>query len=947
MSAVVKKPSRKAPRAKELANRFAKFNRQRLGRMLASLGNRQREFVELIPLLFHVNHPLLPGYISKDLPVGIADYVPTRNVIKIAQKITIAFHYEHRLVKIFPIQGLFLMGSPGTIAYSKHSDLDMWLCFNPALSEEELLLLDQKAKKIEKYAAGLALEVHFFILSAESFRNGNTLSLSDESSGSSQHALLLDEFYRSALHLAGLHPIWWCVPSNEEHRYNEFVCELVAEEPSFQRDYIDFGGLTGVPASEFFGAGVWQLYKSIDSPFKSVLKLLLIESYVVEYPSIELLSNRYKNLIEQAATTLNDLDPYVLMYRKVDEFLKSAGDESRRELLRRCFYLKINLQLSKLNKSAHDWRSSLLSDLTRLWNWSARELEYLDNRQQWRIIEATEERKSVVSALNTSYLQLSNFARNCGEDQQISRTDLNTLARKLYAAFERKPSKVEIVTRGICKYPIEKNLSISWYATGESTGIWNLHAERLAFNGIPKTKAIKSSDSLSRLLTWCHFNHLYDNKTAWQIAAPELKLQQSDVARVIAKIAEVFPDGLIESLGNESLSANVQPHRILMIVNFGQTPLQGRLNQNVLTTNNNDAFKYGGQKINLIQSAAIIYMTSWEEVYVRNFKGPLAVHETMLELVQLSSDCKAFNPHQFHVFAACRDYSLAIQTSVEHHSAALTRFLRTNRHAANKKYISQVEGGFCAYSFRNGASKLTHYATQHTLLKSLSAANESYLVIGVDPQATDCSLLKTLYEESTENTVSFFIYQRQAKADIYIIDEKGSLFVQRRPSHQIIFTISQFQQFFDSIFTRQQLAHAKNTSEETKVIKTFVLSDDKNGGMHADPFEGSELHVEGQIPVRVFVDSDSTGQQVLNILVDEVEFSAAKLGDEFFPAIARSILAKRKNQSHYPIYINDLEFSRGYQSSHDIEAVQTVHLLNFKKRIEYQMSRSLVKVSAK
>jgi adenylate cyclase class 1 len=47
---------------------------------------------------------------------------------------------------------------------------------------------------------------------------------------------------------------------------------------------IDFGGLENVPAEEFLGASFWHLYKAIDSPYKSLLKLMLMESYVDQYP---------------------------------------------------------------------------------------------------------------------------------------------------------------------------------------------------------------------------------------------------------------------------------------------------------------------------------------------------------------------------------------------------------------------------------------------------------------------------------------------------------------------------------------------------------------------------------------------------------------------------------------------------------------------------------------
>ena len=943
MSAVVQKPIKKAAQASNLANRFAKFNQHRLKRVLDAVSPRQRDFLEMLPLLFHVNHPLLPGYISKDIPAGIADYAPSKSAIKAAKKVTRSFDYDHRLLRFFPIQGLFSMGSPGTIAYSKTSDLDMWLCFDPAVEETEVELLSQKAQAIEKYASKLGLEVHFFILSAANFRSGQTLSMSSESSGSSQHALLLDEFYRSSLLVAGLPPLWWCVPLEHEHRYDDYVGELIAENKDFGRDYLDFGGLSGIPASEFFGAGVWQLYKSIDSPFKSVLKLLLIESYVTEYPDIDLLSYAYKELIAKDSTSINDVDPYVLMYRKVDDYLKRSQDEERRKLLEKCFYLKINLPLSKRRVAEDDWQGELLTEFVGYWEWPVRQLEYLDNRPTWKINDALEERQLIVAALNKSYALLSDFARQRDEKKKISQHDLHILGRKLYAAFERKPAKVEIITRGICKQPAENHLAVSWRPTEDNRGLWHLYTEHLKSDGLTTSKAAKSSESLSRLLSWCHFNHLVGSQTQWQVFAPENKLQSPELLRVLEKINEFFPDGVIPAASSQDLSVKVSISKILLIVNFGQTPLQGRFNQQVLTTNHNDAFKFGGQKINLIQSAAIIYVTSWEEVYVRNFKGPLALHESFLGIAQqLHSNKDAKFPH-LDVFAACRNYSLAIRNTAERYGKDLLKFLDRHRDANTLRYISQVGNEFCSTLLKHGKATILHHSSYHGLLRSLAEPNnEEHPTIAFDQSADACQALKSVYENSREGEIDFFILQHEGKADIYIVDEKGSLFIQRRPSDRLALTINQFGQFFKNILEGRQQDPAP-TVVPTSLGKMSwnVLRKDNAGRFAVSGLTLQESTFDAQVPVKVFVDANTNESQIINIIVKDLEFSAAKLGADLFKEIAWAIVEGRDNHAHYPIYINNLEFSEQYQASHDITALQTIHLLNFKKRIEYRLTSAI------
>ena len=91
----------------------------------------------------------------------------------------------------------------------------------------------------------------------------------------------------------------------------------------------------------------------------------------------------------------------------------------------------------------------------------------------------------------------------------------------------------------------------------------------------------------------------------------------------------------------------------------------------------------------------------------------------------------------------------------------------------------------------------------------------------------------------------------------------------------------------------------------------------------------------------MFVDANTNESQIVNIIVKDMEFSAAKLGDGLFKEIARAIVEGRDNHAHYPIYINNLEFSEQYQASHDITALQTIHLLNFKKRIEYRLTSAI------
>ena len=189
-----------------IKQRFLMLNRERLLRVQEALRWKQRDFLELLPLLFHLNHPMLPGYISKDAPTGIADYLPSQKSLEAAKRFSKAFEFKKRALRTHDIHAIFLMGSSGTVAYSEKSDFDLWLCHRPTLNRGQIEELSKKAIAIEQWTATLGLEVHIFLMNADQFKNGEVVNLSSESSGTAQHHLLLEEFYRTGLLIAGRYP---------------------------------------------------------------------------------------------------------------------------------------------------------------------------------------------------------------------------------------------------------------------------------------------------------------------------------------------------------------------------------------------------------------------------------------------------------------------------------------------------------------------------------------------------------------------------------------------------------------------------------------------------------------------------------------------------------------------------------------------------------------------
>ena len=397
----------------QLRGRFLAVNQGRMGRAMEGLAPGQQSLLRLLALFFHVNHPLLPGYVSACAPAGVTGYEPDAPTLAAAQQLIRGFACSMgSACASEPIHGLFLMGSLGTLAQTDQSDMDVWICLGPDLSDVALAALRKKCRRLEVWAASQGIEAHFFLIDAQRFAQGECVSQpSHGDSAKPRNTLLLDEFYRTAIWLAGRTPMWWWVPAHEEARYAEFAQGLLANDVVGCDETIDLGHLAQIAPGEFLGAGLWQLFKGIESPYKSLLKLLLVEVYASEHPRVNCLSLSFKQTVYANRLDLDELDPYVVVYRRIEQYLQGRGELQRLELVRRSLYLKVGHKLSG-SETGMQWQRRLLQRLTREWGWNEQHLAMLDNRSRWEAQQVSHELRALARELSVSYRSLSQLARD-------------------------------------------------------------------------------------------------------------------------------------------------------------------------------------------------------------------------------------------------------------------------------------------------------------------------------------------------------------------------------------------------------------------------------------------------------------------------------------------------------------------------------------------------------
>lgn len=957
----------------QLKQRFLDLNQQRHRRTCAALSERQQQFLHLLPLLFHVNHPLLPGYVSHSTPAGVYQFSPDTDQLRYAKIVARSFNYQRDLAeKNSHIDALFIMGSMGTIAQSDASDLDVWVCHSLDEHHQYRQELDRKCTLISQWAAHqLHFEVHFFLMKAETFSTQRQAGLSSEASGSAQHYLLLDEFYRTALWVAGKVPLWWFIPATQEQEYDNYREKLLIRRFIKSDDVIDFGGLPNIPANEFIGAGVWQLYKAIESPYKSVLKLLLLEVYasasntqnrngMVASPLANLaaatnasepLALSLKRAIYAGESDANLLDPYVMVYQRIEQYLEKHQQTQRLELVRRCFYFKVNKALSR--NSQHNnksWQRLLLDKMVATWNWPARQLLMLDNRAYWKAPHVISERALLVNELNHSYRLLNELSKQHKDEIAITSAELMVLGRKLHAAFERKAGKVELINPGISRDISEDSLCFlrAVKEKNEHEKLDTIDSSWQLIRGSQQdvqlrhidVEPIKRSRSLLELLLWCHANQILESHTKIDIVGRDIQITHNQKQQLLQTLQQWLPVPFI--IKHEHFTRPATIERLLIIINTGIEP-QAELHKKgmQMLSNQRDALGYSGLRENLIINADVIHINSWGELVCRHYANDALVN-CLLHYFRLFLPAKSTHLPELsiHCFSSSQGNNIAQRLKDLWRDLIRCFYSDTN----TSRYILEMGDEYLLLQCVQQLPQIQRFKTYEKLLERLGQTQNEYSAIVIDRYGLRDKPLRLMCDTIKKRAIHLFYYLEGNEAKITIIDERGSLFSINSHYHNQQTLLRPLINFINAALQRQLLDSPQLSppASPTDILIYEITGNIKQQQGVAEPRQPqkdwSQLHF---INIKAIADMDSEQQLRYTIFCDEHEFSALTHGDNLFSAVADYILRRRQQGEHYPCYITDLDLSLCQDTLAQQTGVQLGHYLRLKSELENKLNAAL------
>ncbi len=881
-----------------LIRRFLHLHRQRLQALCDQLPARQRDCLEALPLLFHCHHPALPGYHQGEAPAGICSYSASGQARKALLRLVPGFDYRPTRVQLFPIQGLFLMGSAGSIAYSNRSDWDVWVCHRPELKRDELAALQAKCQEISAWLGEFGLKAHFFLIDLQGFRQGQLKPLSGENVGTAFPGLLLEEFYRTAVHLAGNALLWWLVPAEQEAHYREYADYLLTKRFVAPETVIDLGGLANLAAEEFAGAALWHLYQALTSPYKELLKLYLLLDYASAYPRPTWLATSIKAAIYAGQVDAARLDPYLLLYQRVERIALAQGQDKLLPLLRRCLAYKIYPALPRPEHRKAQLKSFGLDP-------AAFSLGEVDLRQ---IEQAQEEQQLLIQALEQSYLKLSQFVSQHGSAEAFALQDLQLLGRRLSAALEGHPDKVEII-RLVPEggfLPIKLSLSLkqapdgSWYwqleKRGEPPGLHPLYQAR----------------HLVQVLAWTQVNKIGPS-SQWTLDPRPLPLTLAELRFLAQGISR-----LLEKRSEPELTAYRQPARIQAAAWFLNiaTPAHPQRSGFEVASDRFDPLSYGANRQVLFHHLEALKLDSWGEIRVSRHEGLEGLLDCLCSLYEQGGSEVALEVYCFS------SKTLALRLFELYRELA-------NALRANLASWFVLRGGaqFYLFSYREGHLGWWQCEDESALVEALGQARLAFTPVAFDAWAAQGSLLAFLYRHNRPDVVQVFSRPYSGGVEVLVLDERGALYRRDYPGAPPKIVLQRYAALLKALALR----YPGSSKAE------YAWIEPATSGWKLKTAQADQS-LEPAIRVRVYAEEVPGSPPRFTLVCNERKFSALDLGDQVFAEASRYILSLRRSGEGYPCYVSDLQVPASLLGLPNPALVHTAHLLAYKSKIEHRLN---------
>ncbi len=754
-----------------LRARFDRYNAERLSRLYSSFTNQQLiDLFEALPFILSNNQPALPGYIPSDNIVkGIYGYVPTgRGLAFIRNKFPQAVISQQEKGDAF-IQMFALMGSGGTIAFTEQSDLDFWVCADePKYGEEAIANFRKKCHAIGEWVdENYNLEVHFFLNDIEKVKQ-NVFDEDEEEAftGSALGVLLKEEFFRSSIVVAGKVPFWWVVPADTTDAAYAKWLELAKEAGIFDA-FIDLGNLHSIPKEEFLGSAIFQILKSLGNPYKSIIKLGLLERYIRGAADNPFISNFIKKNVHAGKYDLDSVDSYVIMFNEVYGYYSDVvKDLKATEILKTSFYLKVDPKISmnerKGNGAPISEKIVKMREFAKKWNWLSSDIERMDNFENWDINAVNALMNDTKKFVLQGYRDILANIESKKISHRFTDEQIKGISRKIYSHFAVSDNKIDN-SLSFKVYPPEKLLVVEYAGTKDKKELWIL-SKRAIVRDTPVKIVIHSEKSLIAMLAWIGMNRLYQKDyTRMDFSAGIYQPDANFLRDLVIDIAAHFS---FKKLNIHSSYFLRDPFPIISYIIINPYTKYAKRLEDMIFLYHNSWGETRFERFSNFNDIAVLF--------ARILTGVLASGMPLESALRLTSSYPYRASKEF-------DWLQAI-------SKDMYEFFSSHEHTIRKRYVTMMQNTCYVYSIKSSAYAeevvCRAFDSEIKLLYALSYNTGVENRLRVDKHVPELNYLRIISEKASDDCVQIFFQTESKYCYFFVMDERGGFVFYRKPVEQ-------------------------------------------------------------------------------------------------------------------------------------------------------------------
>lgn len=617
----VQAPSIAAPplSARERQRRYRMLRAARLQALRRRLAEPARLVFDALPCLLHQVAPGTPAAgESAGCPAGIVNFEPSEAMRQAMGRLFPKVGWQPALSRGRPtLQALFTIGSMGTVAQTRSSDLDLWLVLDESqLAEKALRLLRRRLDALSEWAASRGLEVHFFPLSLVQVRECDFGRLDGESCGSAMRHALQEEFYRTHLVIQGRAPLWWLVPPRlDEEEYRRAALALAGEPGVSLDDYVDLWAPRPVGAEEMLGAGLYQFLKAVQRPFKALLKMTLLLRHLETQAPVLLCELLKERVMGPRPPGPLESDPYLLLLDVLVAEVQAAGRSEEVDLLQEAFYLQLWSARGAEEETDLEGR---LSELAGRWGWPASRVERLRAFEHWSPAAVDRLGRRIQQHLASALERLQQRYPSL-PPQALRARDFIALQNKLRCSRGQEPNQVPLLATGYFPGSLVQPL-LSFCLEGDGVRLDCASGETLV-RGLDEDLAMAFPAQ----------NGLFGSETVVRVDGwPGARL--SSIRRRLERLSRFGAGARPDAVPVERFVEAPLPERMLVEAQFASPPADREVWR---LSHQWDPLDYGPEGVCQLDRLLVWEATSWGTLVRRDFQGVDGLVELLLRMVRL------------------------------------------------------------------------------------------------------------------------------------------------------------------------------------------------------------------------------------------------------------------------------------------------------------------------